>query len=533
MKNIIKAVLLITMSLFFNNSTAQNAPGIPWYYHSPSDTLVSTGIDSAYQLLTNIYPDEVVVAVIDAGTDISHKDLQNNLWTNTDEIAGNGIDDDHNGYVDDIHGWNFLGNQAGENIQGAPYEYVRIYDTLSEKYDSLQLEKTKPGQNPELDLYREISQLYHSELEYYRKSLKYYDKILQSYSEATRILNNHFDDKEYTYEDIITIDADSERRDIKWAVKLYTTLKERGLEREYVESRVRVIQSILKSKLNPDYKPRKIIGDDVTNINDSIYGNNDLNGGTASHGTAVAGIIGASQDNSFGIDGISPNVKIMPIRAVPGGDEWDKDIALAIRYAVNNGADIINGSFGKRYSPYKHFVDSAIKYAEKNDVLIVLGAGNDQKNNDIKPNYPNKYYSNDKEARNVIVVGASTKYPGKGMVADFSNYGKNQVDLFAPGVDIQALNTNNRTRKISGTSAAAPVVSGIAALIKAYYPEIPAGILKEVIMKSTKKYPSVHVRVPGNKYAELPFFYFCKTSGIVNAYYAIALTKEYYRAGRF
>ena len=510
---------------------AQNDYEKPWYFCVPNDTLASAGIDSAYQFLTNIYPEEVIVAVIDAGTDINHKDLTDNLWMNKDEIAGNGIDDDNNGYIDDIHGWNFLGNQEGKNIQGAPFEYVRIYDTLSKKYDSLQLITTEPGRNTELDLYREISDLYHSKLDYYRRLLRYYDKILQSYSEANTILNNHFDEKQYSYEDIKAID--SERRDIKWAVKYYTTLKSKGLERDHVESRVRVIQSILKSKLNPDYKPRQIIGDDVTDINDSIYGNNDLDGGTASHGTAVAGVIGASRNNSFGIRGIAPKVRIMPIRAIPGGDEWDKDVALAIRYAVNNGADIINGSFGKMYSPYKYMVDSAIKYAEENNVLIVVGAGNDQKNNEIRPNYPNKYYSNGKEAKNVIVVGASTKDLGQNLVADFSNYGKDQVDLFAPGVDIQALNTNDRVRKISGTSAAAPVVSGIAALIKAYYPEIPADILKEVIMKSTMKYPFLNVKVPGNEKAELPFFYFCQTAGIINSAKAIALTKEYYRKGRF
>ncbi|MFO8087287.1 MAG: S8 family serine peptidase [Bacteroidales bacterium] len=287
---------------------------------------------------------------------------------------------------------------------------------------------------------------------------------------------------------------------------------------------------MLSTKLNPDYHPRELIGDQVRDITDSIYGNADVNGGTASHGTAVAGIIGASWNN-IGIKGIAPRVKIMPIRAVPGGDEWDKDIALAIRYAVDNGADIINGSFGKMTSPDKDMVDQAIRYAERHDVLIVLGAGNDHKNNDIKPNYPNRFYSDNTEAGNVIVVGASTRESGENLAASFSNYGQQQVDIFAPGVDIQGLNEGNRFRKVSGSSAAAPVVAGVAALIKAYYPDVSAVTIKEIIMETAQDYSQQQVIVPGSDTIKFPFSRLCVSGGIINAFKAISEVKKRYREG--
>lgn len=533
MKIFTKAFTLLLISLSLNAS-GQNQYEQPWYFASPSDSLAAAGIDSAYSLLQFIFPEEVVVAVIDAGVDPEHIDLKDNLWVNEDEIPNNGIDDDQNGYVDDIHGWNFLGNTKGENLQGAPYEYVRIYDTLRTRFEGKQISKDSLSESEEqlYELFLEVKPRYEKEVNHYKEILTQYNKILEGYSEAAKLLNNYFgEDSAYTLESIRNMQPD--RPDYKWARDYFIKLDERGISRKMIESRVRVMQSILNTKLNPDYHPRKLIGDKLWDMNDSIYGNNDYDGGTASHGTAVAGIIGANRDNNYGIKGIAPKVRIMIIRAIPGGDEWDKDIAMAIRYAVSNGADIINGSFGKLYSPNKYMVDSAIRYAERNDVLIVMGAGNDSKNNDIRDNYPSQVYNNGQEATNVIHVGASTSESLKYMVASFSNYGRHTVDVFAPGVDISALNTNDRMRSISGTSAAAPVVSGIAALIKAYYPEVPAPLLKEIIMESVTDYRGQKVLVPGTNDLFLAFEMMCTSAGVVNAFKAITLVKYYYKQGRF
>ncbi|MGM0648322.1 MAG: S8 family serine peptidase [Bacteroidota bacterium] len=520
-------IILISL-IAISGIKAQKTIAPPWYFSMHSDSMAATGIDSAHILLSNILPEEVTVAVIDAGVDITHLDLRKNIWVNEDEIPNNQIDDDQNGYIDDVHGWNFLGNAEGENLQGAAYEYVRIYDTLRHEFDSARLQEIPYGTDKNADLYREASEFYHNQLQEYHKTLSFYSNIIEGYREAGKVLNKHFDDANYSYDDIVSIDSD--RPDIRWAQRYHKKLKDEGLSRGKAEKQVRIIQSVLSTKLNPDYHPRELIGDQVRDITDSIYGNADVNGGTASHGTAVAGIIGASWNN-IGIKGIAPRVKIMPIRAVPGGDEWDKDIALAIRYAVDNGADIINGSFGKMTSPDKDMVDQAIRYAERHDVLIVLGAGNDHKNNDIKPNYPNRFYSDNTEAGNVIVVGASTRESGENLAASFSNYGQQQVDIFAPGVDIQGLNEGNRFRKVSGSSAAAPVVAGVAALIKAYYPDVSAVTIKEIIMETAQDYSQQQVIVPGSDTIKFPFSRLCVSGGIINAFKAISEVKKRYREG--
>ncbi|MFW6019546.1 MAG: S8 family serine peptidase [Bacteroidales bacterium] len=509
---------------------AQQEQTMPWYYQMPDDTLAAAGIDSAQKILSNIVAEEIVVAVIDAGVDTSHIALQDHIWINEDEIPGNDKDDDNNGYTDDTHGWNFLGNKNGENLQGAPYEFVRIYDTLRQKFQSPGYDSIPKGKNPKLDLYREVSAEYNKRVKEINKRLSTYNKILEGYNEASKILKKHFDKKDFDLDDIRKIDA--QRKDVEWAVNYYTKLADRGISKQNIETRVRTAQSVLKTKLNPDYHPRKIINDNVKNIRDSVYGNNDVNGGTASHGTAVAGIITTRQKYKIGFKGIAPKVKIMPVRAIPGGDEWDKDVALAIRYAVKNGADIINGSFGKMYSPNKQMVDSAIRYAAKNDVLVVIGAGNDHKNNDLRPNYPNKFYADSAIAPNVISVGASNSDSLQNMIASFSNYGKKQVDIFAPGVNIHALNTNHRTRKISGTSAAAPVVTGVAALIKTHYPAIKAADLKTILMESVTDYSELDVKIPGSEDTLKKLDEICTSGGVINAYKAVRLTKKLFREGK-
>ncbi|MFO8055488.1 MAG: S8 family serine peptidase [Bacteroidales bacterium] len=530
MYSIVKYIFLIQLFSIVSSLYSQPKTSTPWYYRMPGETVAATGIDSAHKLLQNIIPEEVVVAVIDAGVDVSHISLTDKLWINKDEVPENGLDDDNNGYSDDLHGWNFLGNAEGENIRGAPYEYVRIYDTLRHRFDSSANKPSDFPKDPYFDLYQEVSEKYKKAIAKKRQRLKYYNLIIESYRKADEILKDHFGNSDYNIHHILELQP--ERPEVKWASDFYKKLHQRDINKSLIESRVRVIQAEIETKLNAGYNPRKLIGDNPANMEKVIYGNNDYRGGTASHGTAVAGIIGASQVDGRGIQGIAPHVRIMVLRAVPGGDEWDKDIALAIRYAVDNGADIINGSFGKMYSPQKNMVDSAIRYAEQNGVLLVVGAGNDGKNNDIRPNYPSPYYNNGERATNLITTGACTNDSLHHLAASFSNYGKESVDLFAPGVDIPALNTNNRFRTISGTSAAAPVVTGIAAMIKTYYPSIQPHNLRKILIESVTDYSQVNVFVPGSDNVSLPFKRLCKSSGVINAVEAVKLTKKLYRQNK-
>lgn len=224
----------------------------------------------------------------------------------------------------------------------------------------------------------------------------------------------------------------------------------------------------------------------------------------------------------------------MVIRAVPDGDERDKDVANAIIYAVDNGARIINMSFGKGHSPNKEAVDKAIQYAESKDVLLIHAAGNASLDIDETDQFPMKYYGNDKKqaAGNWITVGASDRESGKGLVAEFSNYGNKNVDVFAPGVAVYSTVPEGDYKENSGTSMAAPVVAGVAALVLNYFPALSATELREIILKSaTRKYGKSRVYVPGKKEDEqkTKFKKLSNTGGIVNAYTAMKYAEKIYK----
>jgi subtilisin family serine protease len=268
----------------------------------------------------------------------------------------------------------------------------------------------------------------------------------------------------------------------------------------------------------------EIVKDNYNDLNDRFYGNGDVMASTAMHGTHVSGIIGAVRGNNKGMDGVADNVKIMLVRAIPDGDEYDKDVALSIRYAVDNGAQIINMSFGKYLSPQKQWVDDAVKYAESKGVLLVAAAGNEKKFVDSLPHYPNPYIKdeNNRKVNNWITVGASGDPKSGGLVANFSNYGKRDVDVFAPGVKIySSVPGGNTYSSLNGTSMASPVVAGLAALILEYFPTLSAKQIKEVIEKSVSK-TDITVKQPGTE-NNVPLSDLSVTGGIVNAYEALKL----------
>jgi len=281
---------------------------------------------------------------------------------------------------------------------------------------------------------------------------------------------------------------------------------------------------IVEYGYNPDFDSRTIVGDDPTNPREHHYGNNNVIGPDPMHGTHVAGIIGADRQNQIGINGIASNVRIMVLRAVPNGDEHDKDIANAIRYAVDNGARIINMSFGKSLSPDKAVVDEAVAYAEQKGVLFIHGSGNEKQDNDKEGNFPNRKYANGREAQGWLEVGATSSGTDENFVADFSNYGKQTVDVFAPGVDIYSTVPNNGYENKSGTSMAAPVVTGLAALLWSYYPDFTASQIADIIKASTRKFDRLKVNKPGG--GEAFFSDLSNTGGVVNAYEAIRLAES-------
>jgi cell wall-associated protease len=479
------------------------------------DSIPGMSVDRAYaELLQGKKGQKVIVGIVDSGVDIEHVDLQGMIWTNKKEIPGNGIDDDKNGFIDDVHGWNFLGNAVHENL-----EMTRI------------VKKADDG-SPE---YKAALAQYNEKYEKALKDKQQVDFLLDVHNTIKKELNK----KTYKIEDLSVITSTDPKvaRSKAIMTQIFTnagpTFDPEADFGEYKEQ----VDDQLNYNLNKEYDGRKVVGDNPEDIKNNHYGNNVVFGPDkekALHGTHVAGIIAQVRGNNLGGDGVaSPNVEILTVRAVPDGDEYDKDIALAIRYAVDNGAKVINGSFGKSFSPHKDWVYDAIKYAAKKDVLIVHAAGNDGYNIDETKNinYPNDSKDNIKEfADNVITIGAINKSYGENVVASFSNFGKINVDVFAPGEEIYATVPNNKYKYLQGTSMASPNAAGVAALIRSYYPKLKAAQVKKILMDSGVALPSMVVLGESENPDENPkavsSVESSKTAKMVNAYNALIMAEK-------
>ncbi len=489
---------------------------------SEFDPYLGTGVEMAYkELLANKNPkQEVIVAIIDSGTDIEHEDLKGNVWVNEDEIAGNGIDDDGNGYIDDIHGWNFIGGPNGNHVRDDTYELTRIYASLRDDYLGLKREEIAEDQLEEYDYFQEIKKEFEAKKAENDQILTNVKNIGQAILGSKQIFG-------VTSLDSLTAEQKKPKPTdgpyLQQAKGLVQFLDENGLTEADIDEALEQFQSLSDYGLNPDFDPRHIVGDDYADLTYRFYGNNDVKAIRNDHGTHVAGIVGAVRNNDIGINGIA-NVKLMILRTTPNGDERDKDVANAIRYAAENGAKVMNMSFGKGYSPNKEYVDAAVKFADSLGVLLVSGAGNDATNVDSTESFPNKYYKSGGKASSFLTVGASSWQDGEELTASFSNYGKRNVDIFAPGVEVYSTYPDNEYKAEDGTSMAAPVVAGVAALVMAYYPELTAVQVKNILMETSTK-PNRMVYRPGSE-SPVPFSSLSVSGGIVNAYEALKRAEE-------
>lgn len=492
------------------------------------DGLYGAGVTKAYrELLNGRKSKTVIVAVIDGNVDTAHEDLAGHIWINKKEIPGNGIDDDHNGYVDDVHGWNFLGGKDGRNIIVESFESYREYYRLTHTHpdgaapvDKNYFQRVKQGfERDSLRQTRTVSMVARM-----IPQMRMTDSLLRTALNKRSVFSGDLDELESPDSVILQAKKNALQYFRKYGISSDMALGKFIREAEkYLESAKLQMNSFSD---DPNALRRDIVKDDFNNIRDRNYGNNNIAAGTSSHGTHVAGIIAASRNNGKGIDGVADNVLIMPVRAVPEGDERDKDIALAIRYAVDNGAQIINMSFGKYFSPDKKWVDDAIKYAWAHDVLIVHNAGNDAVDIDTNANYPNPEMDGRYEKQFAfLTVAANNGGPDSLVVPRFSNYGQRMVDLFAPGVKIYSTIPGNQYEAYSGTSMSAPVVTGIAALILEYYPKLSARQLKYVIVHSAMKlaHPEVKLAATGKT---VDFKTLSSGGGIVNAYNALKLASS-------
>ncbi len=473
------------------------------------DTIPGMSVDRAYnEIIKSRRGETVVVAVVDSGIDLDHEDLDGVIWTNTDERPGNGKDDDGNGYVDDIHGYNFLGEAYHEQLEFARMLRLGVGSASERAKAQLKLD----------DEYPKAVQ-----------NKQQYEQILQVVKNADAAVKKELGKDTYTKKELMAIEPKTEEMQQHIAVLSQMYNYADTIEEVFDELNEGIVYFAerVNYNLNKDFDGRDAVGDNPYDFNDNSYGNGNPNNRVEdeSHGTHVAGIIAGERNNNRGIKGVANNVKIMSVRAVPNGDEYDKDIALGIRYAVDNGARIINCSFGKSFSPNAEWVYDAIKYAASNDVLIVHAAGNDGNNLDSNsnPNYPNDHkYAGTEISDNVITVGALSQDYGSEMVAVFSNYGNENVDVFAPGDDIYSTMPNNQYDFQGGTSMAAPAVASVAALIRSYYPKLRAEQVKNIIMQSGLAVKT-NVIVAGDPSKSSPFINLSKSGKMVNAYNALLM----------
>lgn len=494
--------ILTGMILFICPMTAQE--DFDQWHHSGSDGAypTSTRSETWYQSHTASKGKKIIVAVLDSGVDIEHPDLKDNIWINTDEIPGNQIDDDGNGYVDDIHGWNFIGGPDGRSVIYETLELTRLYASERAKWENADVSKLNKKEKREYDAFLEKKKLVETKRE---NALLQQEQVLQT---EIIVMESLLAAKAELGGDSLDVERLEQSTDenVKIAASIIRNVEDQGVEVESIDWLIEIAGEQFKAQMepnhkvldytyNPDFDSRSIVGDQYEDFDNRYYGNNDVSGDFSYHGTHVAGIIGAVRDNDLGMDGIADEVAIMCLKLVPDGDERDKDVANGIRYAVENGASVINMSFGKGYSPEKFLVDDAMKFAAKHDVLLVLGAGNEATDLDKDPKFPNDSYVKKpllgaKRAKNLLSVGAVGPEGGEAAVAEFSNYGAKEVDVFAPGVFIYSTIPDSTYDYASGTSMASPVVAGMAALIRSRYPDLSAKQVKSIIMESTRPLPS-------------------------------------------
>lgn len=478
-----------------------------------TDGVLGTGSERAIrELLATRRPQrQVVVAVIDGGMDTTHAMLRGVTWQNPREVAGNGRDDDRNGYVDDTWGWNTLATPTGETIGPETFEVTRLYAACRGQPAGRGIAKPgRAGCDSVTRAYKEKAEEITGTLQQIRSIGMTLDAVVAT---LTPLLNG----QPLNATTVRALPASTPP--VQQARARFLQLAANDITPEVIAEARKAYENQAKYGLDTLYQPRgATLG----------IGSRDVMGPDASHGTHVAGIIGAVRDENASVQGIAPNVRLMSVRAVPDGDERDEDVARAIRYAVDNGAQIINMSFGKAWSPAKASVDSAVRYADAKGVLLVHAAGNEAANNDVDPSFPTPILSDGSRVAHWLEVGASSWKGGDRLAAPFSNYGRNRVDLFAPGVDILSTVPGGGVKRESGTSMAAPVASGVAALLMAYFPSLTALQVKELILSSVRPFPDLQVVLPGSQAQRVPFANLSRTGGLIDAYAAVrkALERE-------
>ncbi|MET0637223.1 MAG: S8 family serine peptidase [Chitinophagaceae bacterium] len=521
--------LLLLATGYSQNAAPQKKEG--WHLLDPRTSgYLGISMDEAYKLVEGRKPSTVIVAVIDSGLDTTQEDLQQVIWVNEKEIPANGIDDDGNGYVDDVHGWNFCGSSTGENLARNSHEIARVYHHWRSEFEGKKENRIPADRRFLYGQWKKAEKLINDDYKDASTQLPRLNEYLEILEKSSALLAVRLTDSNFTAATIRPLTTSSDET-IANSAKLWTDVFDRfndaSVKRNVVLDELRSyvgrLNTMIDRKNNaPEDFRGKLNGDNIEDINDRIYGNNNLKTGSGDHGTLVSGTIGATRNNGKGMDGIADHVRIMGVRAVPGGDEHDKDVALAIRYAVDNGAKVINMSFGKPVSPYKKMVDDAVRYASSKNVLLVHGSGNDGKDITSDIFYPNPVFLEGDTATNYITVGASGDQSTGYIAAPFSNYSQRSVDVFAPGMYIYATATDNRYVGADGTSLASPVVTGIAAFLLSYFPSLTPQQVKKILVETGVPVPG-EVPLPGNPEKLVSFNSLSVSGKLINAAEAVRM----------
>ncbi|MBZ4189683.1 S8 family serine peptidase [Niabella beijingensis] len=526
--------IITTVCVFFfllNLVTAQQVkPKIKdWHYLDyKADGYRGISLKQAYALLKGRKSIPVIVAVIDSGIDTLQPDLKPVLWQNPGEIPNNNKDDDGNGLTDDYYGWNYLGAPDGENLSVSISDDWRTYHRFKAQFegkDSAAIPKDQQWH------YREWQRAGRTLTADFDSASAVIDNLRANWELANstneqlkKILNKEV----FTGKDLDSVPVSIANRELLtiWKrILAQEDMSNAGFMKGFGDYKKEQEDNLVKRTTAPEDYRGKLLQDDDYDITKTKYGNHNLSGFAGYHGTSVSSVIGAVRNNGTGIDGIADNVKIMMIRGILGKDEFDKDVALSIRYAVDHGAKVINMSFGKYISPDKKWVDEAIEYALSKDVVLVHGAGNDATDTDTEDHYPSSYTVANRFLPNLLQVGASGDASLGTLVAGFSNYGKKKVDVFAPGLDIHCAIAGNGTQMASGTSLSSPVVAGIAALLRSYFPKLKAAEVVDIIRRSgtTVEEP---VDKPGSGGKKVPLSELCSSGRIVNAAGAVKMALD-------
>lgn len=480
---------------------AEDKDAMTWYHKDfKTSKVYGVNTQNAYKFFESkgLKPSTVVVGVIDSGVEVDHPGLIKNMWKNPNEVPNNGKDDDGNGYVDDIHGWNFIGGKNGDvavdNIEAT--RLVRAYQKIFEGSNSAENKANQAKMPTEFATYLKAKESFNKKSIEAKQQYQYYSEFYKAIPSIVSILKG----KTLTKETIASMTPanQEEARNLAILGQISGDPSMQGKKPEEVQ---KFLEDELKEALdyfepqatkqyNLDFDPRNIVGDNQQDLNEKIYGNNHYEGPDAKHGTHVSGIIAGYPQGKETQYGVAYKVaKIMTVRAVPDGDERDKDVANAVRYAVDNGAKIINMSFGKAFSPNKEKVWEAFEYAQAKGVLLVHAAGNDNNNLEEDENFPTNFKTQKDEApflKNMITVGASTN-DNEFLRASFSNYSGKMVDVFAPGDKIYSTVLDAKYEYLQGTSMAAPVVAGAAAVLMAYIPNLKPEQAIEALVKTVNK----------------------------------------------